>query len=264
MLQKTSIISLFLILGLTFGFGQNQTRELPKEERLKWFEDAKLGIFIHWGIYSVKGIDESWSFFNGYVSHEDYMKQLAGFNAKRYNPKEWVSLVKESGAKYTVLTTKHHDGVALWNSSANESISTKKHAKAGKDLLKPFVEAVRETDLKLGFYYSLIDWSHPDYPNYTRKIKRYTDDQARLDKFIKYNFTQLEEISHYHPDLYWFDGDWEMSAEQWRGQGNSPNVASENCRRPSSTHACRATVIMLHRSKGFLFTDLEINIGSSV
>ena len=92
-----------------------QEKELPKDERLAWFKDAKLGIFIHWGIYAVNGIDESWSFHNGYISYDDYMKQLDGFTAKNYNPKYWAELIKESGAKYTVITTKHHDGVALWD-----------------------------------------------------------------------------------------------------------------------------------------------------
>jgi alpha-L-fucosidase len=215
--MRLIILITLACLSLT-SYTQESFKELPKQERLEWFKDAKLGIFIHWGIYSVKGVDESWAFFNGYVSHKNYMKQLDGFNAKNYKPEEWVSLIQESGAKYTVLTTKHHDGVALWDSKAKGNINTKNDAKAQKDLLKPFVDAVRATDLKLGFYYSLIDWSYPDYPNHTRKIKRYKEDQERLDKFTEYNFKQLDEISYYNPDLYWFDGDWELSAEQWKAK----------------------------------------------
>jgi len=192
-------------------------QEIPKEERLAWFKEAKLGIFIHWGIYSVDGIDESWSFFNGYVSHEDYMKQLEGFNAKKYDPEEWALLIKESGAKYAVLTTKHHDGVALWDSKAGD-LNVVKKAAAQKDLLKPFVKAIREKDLKLGFYYSLLDWSHPDYPNFTREQKRYENDSLRWQKFVDFNFAQLEELNKYHPDLWWFDGDWEQSAESWKAK----------------------------------------------
>jgi len=85
------------------------------DERMKWFADAKLGIFIHWGIYAVNGIDESWSFFNGLIGHDDYMKQLDGFTASSYDPNAWVRLISESGARYAVLTSKHHDGVALWD-----------------------------------------------------------------------------------------------------------------------------------------------------
>src|SRR6185437_4649939 len=83
-------------------------------EKMQWFADAKLGIFIHWGIYSVDGIDESWSFHNKKISFADYMKQLNGFTASKYDPEKWAKLIKESGAGYAVLTAKHHDGVALW------------------------------------------------------------------------------------------------------------------------------------------------------
>ena len=80
-----------------------------------WFPDAKLGIFIHWGIYAVNGIDESWAFFNGHISHVDYMRQLDGFTASKWDAGAWASLFRRSGARYAVLTSKHHDGVALWD-----------------------------------------------------------------------------------------------------------------------------------------------------
>ena len=81
------------------------------DQRLQWSRQAKLAIFIHWGIYAVNGIDESRSFFNRYVSYEDYMRQLDCFTAEHYNPQAWAQLVADSGARYAVLTTKHHDGV---------------------------------------------------------------------------------------------------------------------------------------------------------
>lgn len=93
---------------------QNETVE-QKDKRMEWFSQAKLGIFIHWGIYSVRGVSESWSFFNNYLPYDEYMEQEKGFTASKYDPKAWVDLIKESGAKYTVITTKHHDGVALWD-----------------------------------------------------------------------------------------------------------------------------------------------------
>jgi len=80
-------------------------------EKMQWFADAKVNIFIHWGIYAVNGIDESWSFYNKKISFEDYMKQLKGFTASKYNPQAWADLIKESGARYAVITTKHHDGI---------------------------------------------------------------------------------------------------------------------------------------------------------
>ena len=215
--KKLLLLILFSIfIGNTNGF--TQQIEKPKEERLAWFKDAKLGIFIHWGIYAVNGIDESWSFFNNYISYTDYMKQLNGFTAENYNPKKWAKLIEESGAKYTVLTTKHHDGVALWNSKFG-TLNTVKQTPAKKDVLSPFVKAARKRGLKVGLYYSLLDWSHPDYPNFTRNKKRYTNDSVKWNRFQKYNFGQLEELTKYNADLYWFDGDWEQSAKKWNAKG---------------------------------------------
>ena len=88
-----------------------------------------------------------------------------------------------------------------------------------RDLVTPFVNEVRKAGLRLGLYYSLPDWSHPDYPNMTRTDVRYKDDPKRWDNFCKFNFGQLAELNNtYKPDLYWFDGDWEMSAETWRAK----------------------------------------------
>jgi alpha-L-fucosidase len=202
------LVLLLLISSLLYN-ARGQENPSEKSERMQWFKDAKLGIFIHWGIYAVNGIDESWSFFNGYISHEDYMKQMDGFKAKKYDAEAWADLIKDSGAKYAVLTSKHHDGVALWPTKCNDL-----HFK--KDLVKPFVEAIREQGLKTGLYFSLLDWSHPDYPNMTRKDKRYEEDSLRWEKFRKFNFCQIDEIlDNYNPDLWWFDGDWEQSAEKW-------------------------------------------------
>ena len=211
---KITTTSFFILFGL---IAKSQSTELSKEERLEWFKDAKFGVFIHWGIYSVNGIDESWSFFNKYIQYSDYMKQLDGFTAKKYNPEYWANIIKESGAKYTVITTKHHDGVALWDSKYG-NLNTVKQTKAKKDLLTPFVKAARKENLKLGLYYSLLDWSYPDYPNFLRDKKRYTEDAKRWEKFTKYNFGQIEELTRYDPDLYWFDGDWEQSAEKWKAK----------------------------------------------
>ena len=199
-----------------------------KEKRMEWFEEAKLGIFIHWGIYAVNGVSESWSFYNNYLPYEEYMNQTKGFTASKYNPKEWLDLIQGSGARYTVLTTKHHDGVALWDTKAGD-LSVVKSTPAGKDLVAPFVEEVRKHGLKLGFYYSLLDWSHPDYPNKTKTETRYKDDPARWNKFVQFNFAQLAELNKtWKPDLYWFDGDWEQSAEAWNSKGIVDLLRSTN------------------------------------
>lgn len=187
-------------------------------ERMEWFGQAKLGIFIHWGIYAVNGIDESWSFYNGYISHEDYMKQKAGFTADAYNPEQWAKIIAKSGAQYAVLTSKHHDGVCLWDTKTTEN-NVVDGTPAARDLVAPFVEALREHDLKVGLYWSIIDWSDERYDGFTRSEKRYNieEDPARFESFLKYNSAQLEELTtQFSPDLFWFDGDWEHSAKQWR------------------------------------------------
>ena len=211
-----------LILLLLISFF-TKAQEIPKEQRMQWFEDAKLGIFIHWGIYSVNGTSESWAFYNGHISHKDYMKQIEGFTASKWNADEWATLIKESGAQYTVITTKHHDGVALWDTKYGDN-NIILNSPAKRDLITPFAVAIRKQGLKLGFYYSLIDWSHSNYPNFTRKEKRYKveDDTVRYANFTKYNLGQIAEISQFYPDLYWFDGDWEQSAERW----HAPEIRS--------------------------------------
>jgi len=188
---------------------------------MDWFEDAKLGIFIHWGIYSVDGISESWSFFNNYINHDNYIKQLNGFTAKDYRPKEWAKLIKEAGAKYTVITTKHHDGISMWNTKADKAITTLQDAAAKQDVITPFVKAIQEEGLHTGLYYSLPDWSHPYYDVFTRNRKRYElkSEPSRWDNYVKYYQKQLTELSEqYKPELLWFDGDWEHSAEEWKAK----------------------------------------------
>jgi len=203
-------------------------------KKMEWFADAKLGIFIHWGIYSVNGVSESWSFFNNYLSHDAYIKQLKGFNAAKYNPGQWVQLIKESGAKYAVITTKHHDGISLWDSKAPNATTTLNNSAAKRDLIAPFVTALKKSGLKTGLYYSLPDWSYPDYDIFTRERKRYSlkEEPKRWDLFLNYYQTQLNELStKFKPDLMWFDGDWEHTSAEWQSEkvrqllySHNPNV----------------------------------------
>lgn len=196
-----------------------------------WFEDAKLGIFIHYGIYAVDGVSESWSFHNGVISYEDYMKQLDGFTASRFDADYWAELIEKSGAKYAVLTTKHHDGVALFDTKYSD-LSVVKRTPARRDIVKEYAEAISKRGIRLGLYYSLIDWSHPDYPSVypggivpedLSRVNRFSDpldgeqDEEKWQNFLQFNRHQLSEIlTRYGTvDLLWFDGDWERSAEQW-------------------------------------------------
>jgi alpha-L-fucosidase len=214
------------------GFTQHGVSHVPYDTaKMSWFENAKLGIFIHWGIYAVNGIAESWSFYNNQISYADYMKQQEGFNAKNYDPKKWAALFKEAGARYAVLTTKHHDGVALWDTKLSD-LSVVKKTPAARDLIGPYCDALRSEGLKVGLYFSHLDWSHPDYasvaktgmehmPDNQRNAFSYPlqvkEDPARWHRFINFHRGQLKELSlQYKPDLLWFDGDWERSPDQWK------------------------------------------------
>lgn len=215
--MKKVIVAIFIMASMS-TFAQRIEPHQFNEDKMQWFKDAKLGVFIHWGLYSVNGIDESWSFFNGYISHENYLKQTKGFTAKKYDPAAWVDLIKKSGAKYSVITSKHHDGFALWDTKFG-NFSSVKGAASRRDVLTPFVSELRKNNLKVGIYYSLPDWSYKDYTHFTRDAMRYNiaDEPKRWDKFLNYYQGQLNELSDtYNPDLYWFDGDWEHSSEEWQ------------------------------------------------
>ena len=230
---KHFILVITLIHG-NFIWGQ--------EDKMQWFGDAKLGIFIHWGIYAVDGTDESWAFYNKKVPYPVYMSQLGRWGAENYHPEQWASLIKKSGARYTVLTSKHHDGVALWDtqvlaqkgSRKSLPLSAAKRAPAKRDLFTPFAEAVRKEGLKLGVYYSILDWSHPDYPGFMKDSTRYQikDDADRWARFCQFNQAQLSELMiQQNPDLWWFDGGWEHAAEEWKSaelgkmlRNHNPNV----------------------------------------
>ena len=195
-----------------------------------WFPDAKLGIFIHYGIYAVEGIAESWSMFNGSVTPEVYWSQLDGFTASNYHPIQWADLFAKAGATYAVLTTKHHDGVALWDTKQNGR-SVVKDTPAGRDLITPFANALRAKGLKVGFYFSHLDWSQPDYPSvrstechYANYDNRFAfpeegkEDPAAWERFLEFHRAQLTELcTEFGPiDLLWFDGDWERDERQWK------------------------------------------------
>ena len=117
-------VSFMLVFVLMVGqlFAQQKTNPDSIRQKMQWFADAKLGIFIHWGIYAVADVSESWSFHNKQISWKDYMNQSKSFTAAKYDPADWASLIAASGARYSVITTKHHDGVALWDTKENNTL----------------------------------------------------------------------------------------------------------------------------------------------
>lgn len=207
-----------------------------------WFTDAKLGIFVHYGIYAVDGVEESWAMFNGQLAPEVYARQIERFTASRYDPDAWAALFAEAGARYAVLTTRHHDGVALWD-TAESGISVARDAPAGRDLVGPFAQAMREHGLKVGLYFSHSDWSHPDYatvknpdPPFPKLVDNPLvtppdghEDPAAWQRYLDYRDAQVRELmTRYRPDLLWFDGEWERSEQQWRMDRLAQLILSAN------------------------------------
>ncbi len=228
--MKTCLLFIMLSIMNTTSFAQQKTNDDSIRQKMEWFSDAKLGIFIHWGIYAVADVSESWSFHNKQISWPNYMKQANSFTASKYDPADWAALIAASGARYAVITTKHHDGVALWNTKENH-YSTVKSTPAKRDLLTPFYQELRKRNIKAGAYFSLIDWSHPDYPGFLKDSSRYkiNDDPARWERFRKFYQNQLNEVTtQFNPDLYWFDGDWEHSADEWESQKVRAGILSSN------------------------------------
>ena len=169
-------------------------------------------------------------FYNGRMTYDDYMKQMEGFTASRFNAAAWADLIEKSGAKYAVLTTKHHDGIALWDTQYSD-LNTVKKTRAARDIVKEYADAITAKGLRLGLY-SLIDWSHPDYPSVYEGGKVPDDpgssnpfsypldgvqDETKWQKFLEFNNHQLKELltGFGKVDLLWFDGDWERSEKQW-------------------------------------------------
>ena len=187
----------------------------------QWYPDATLGLFMHWGIHSVVGAQPSWDMianyrYGGKVSPPDKYYALADqFNPQDYDPGKWLKAAKDAGFTYAVLTTKHHDGYALWPSKYG--IGTKQYMK-GRDLLRPYVEACRANGLKVGFYFSPRDWHYPglmhpnEYDAFTSKnIPPITDSTVNYqayERFLGFVLQQMEEIlTHYGKiDLLWLDG----------------------------------------------------------
>ena len=164
MLKKTVFALVLAVLSFSFAFSQqkklgNETKT-QKEERMKWWTDARFGMFIHWGLYSQAARHE-WVKHNEHLTNEQYQKYFDQFNPDHFDPKKWAREAKAAGMKYAVLTTKHHEGFTLFDSKYTDYKATNTHAK--RDLVKEFVDAFRAEGLKVGFYYSLLDWHHPDY-----------------------------------------------------------------------------------------------------
>lgn len=179
----------------------------PAARRTDWFNRARYGLFIHWGPYSVAARGE-WVMNRERIGMEEYVRLYADrFTADRYDPADWARLAREAGMGYVVLTTRHHDGFALWPTSARDFHAGR--IGPGRDLLGPFIEAVRAAGLKVGLYYSVADWTHPDYPAaFARDWPTAWPSKAQRLRYLAYVRTQVRELltRYGRIDLLWYDG----------------------------------------------------------
>lgn len=219
-MTKIKTLTIFIcILAMQTLSAQNSYE--VRQQRTEWFRDARFGMFIHWGIYAIPARGE-WVKTQEKISEEDYQKYFESFNPVDYNPKEWAKIAKHAGMKYVVLTAKHHDGFCLFDSKYTEYKATNTPAK--RDLIKEYVEAFRAEGIKVGFYYSLIDWNHPEYPNvgnHPRKDDPEWDKKKYdFDKYVEYMHNQVRELLTNYGiiDIMWFDYSFgEYSGEKWEG-----------------------------------------------
>ncbi|HXQ23192.1 MAG TPA: alpha-L-fucosidase [Candidatus Acidoferrales bacterium] len=196
-----------------------------------WFEGPGFGMFIHWGLSSVGGWELSWPMVGGVpilpqcqsVSIAEYYAAATAFNPERYDPRAWARLVRRLGMQYAILTAKHHDGFALFDTSLSDfSIMS---APYGQDIVRTWVDAFRAEGLHLGLYFSLSDWHHPDYPAFTEADKPYNffalpqPTPAQWARYLDFMFGQVRELltNYGRVDIIWFDGGWERQpTERWK------------------------------------------------
>ncbi len=229
------------------------------EARVQWFREARFGMFIHWGLYSIPARGE-WVRSDEQMPESEYMPYFDEFNPRDYNPRAWAKAAKEAGMQYVVLTAKHHDGFCLFDSQYTDFKST--NTKLGRDIVRDFVEALRAEGLRVGLYFTLIDWHHPDYPHYgdryhpMRNHPECSNENRDFNRYLEYMFNQAREIcSNYGKlDLLWFDFSYDhMRGETWKAtefiemvRSLQPNVIIDNRLEVSgegfgSLHDCRPT-----------------------
>jgi alpha-L-fucosidase len=194
----------------TVATGRAQAGYQPSAANLaarEWFQNARFGLFVHWGVYSVLG-DGEWVMNNRKIPAADYEKLPAQFNPVAFDAVEWVALAKAAGMKYITITSKHHDGFAMFDSKVSD-YNIVSRTPYGKDVLKALADECRKQGLKLFFYYSQLDWHHPDYmPRGRTGLDAGRPDQGEWSRYIEYMNGQLRELLTHYGDIggIWFDG----------------------------------------------------------
>ncbi|MBR2895688.1 MAG: alpha-L-fucosidase [Oscillospiraceae bacterium] len=211
------------------------------ERRMQWYCDARFGMFIHWGLYAIPARGE-WVRNNERMTKEDYMTYFHEFDPVDYDPVKWVRAAKQAGMKYVVLTAKHHDGFCLFDSNYTDFKST--NTKLKRDVVADFVAAVRAEGLKVGLYFSIIDWYHDDFPHYgdekhpMRDNPAYSNENRDFNRYLDFMHAQVRELcTNYGTlDILWFDFSYgDMRGETWRAtelmnmvRSLQPNIIIDN------------------------------------
>ena len=192
------------------------------DKRTDWLLKDRFGMFIHWGLYSIPARGE-WVMTTEKMSKEVYKQYFDEFDPVNYDPKTWAKVAKDAGMKYAVMTAKHHDGFCLFDSKHTDYKAT--NTKANRDLIREYVDAFRAEGLKIGLYYSLIDWHHHDYPHYgdrhhpMRDNEDYKGVKHDFERYLEYMHEQVRELctNYGKIDILWFDFSYDhMAGEQWR------------------------------------------------
>ncbi len=225
--MKKSILLFALIFALLgTGFAQQTTeKKLDDNQRMRWWRDASFGMFIHWGAYAIPGGERNGEICKGGAEWimdkldytiEDYENQVSSqFNPVKFNADDWVSMAKNAGMKYIVLTSKHHDGFCLWDSKITD-YDVMDFSPFKRDIVRELAEACKKQDIVFCFYHSIVDWHHPQaqaplYPNYNAGQKDQTVVNPEFPKYYEnYLKPQVVELLSNYGDIgvVWFDGDW--------------------------------------------------------
>lgn len=206
----------------TEGAEMFQFNRKEYEKRIAWFQQARFGMFIHFGLYAIPARGE-WVRSHENITLEEYQPFFERFHPTRLDVRAWVQAAKDAGMQYIVLTAKHHDGFCLFDSSFTDYKIT--NTAYGKDLVREYLDAARDAGLKVGLYYSLLDWHHPDYPHYgdryhpLRDNPKESNENRRWDNYVSYFHRQVRELcSNYGKlDLLWFDFSYDdMRGDVWQ------------------------------------------------
>ena len=216
------VCSATILCAVLAGFSSASAQETytPAPENLKaraWFQDAKFGLFIHWGVYSVLG-DGEWVMETRPINRADYAKLPNFFNPRQFDPAAWVTLAKRAGMKYITITSKHHDGFAMFDSRLTDW-NVVARTPYGKDVIGMLAAECHRQGIKLFFYYSQLDWHSEDYfPRGRTGHGAGRPDSGNWDAYLNFMDGQLRELLTNYGEIggVWFDGMWDKPDAEWR------------------------------------------------